>query len=219
MDLGSSEVTCREHEVVACDDVEHAGKPVLCHPHGLARNAGRHELVLDLAPDRLLGGLRAVLARFVLGVDGRKPDDPRPTARCDLHRQRVQPTDTRVERDRAERVDTGNRRAHDSGALGGRNVVRLEHEPCQPDVGEAAGKGKIVDPPLRQIGLDVDVQVVGAANELTSPGGSTVQWPASASSASSSGTGGVPLMWNEAIVFIPHACPFARSACDQITGS
>ena len=78
-------------------------------------------------------------ACLVLGVDGRQPDDPRaPRAPRSRRRLRVQPADARVERDRAERVDPGHRRAHDRGALGGRHVVRLEHEAREPELGEAA---------------------------------------------------------------------------------
>ena len=104
VDLGAAEVARREHEVVAGDDREHAREAVRRDAHGLAADAGGRELVLDLAPDRLLGRLRAVLARLVLGVDGRQPDDARTAARGDLDRLRVQPADPGVERDRAERV-------------------------------------------------------------------------------------------------------------------
>ena len=218
MDLGAAEVPGREHEVVARDDLEHLREPVLRQLHRRARDAGRGELVLDLAPDRLLRGLGPVLARLVLGVDRRQPDDPRAFARRDLDRLRVQPADAGVERDRAERVDARHRRAHDGRSLGRRHVVRLEHEARQPELGEAAREPEVVDAPLREIRLDVDVQVVGAADELARAR-PTAQWPAPARSSSSSGTGGVPLMWNEATVCIPHAWPFARSACDQTTAS
>jgi hypothetical protein len=30
-------------------------------------------------------------------------------------------------------------------------------------------------------------------------------------------TGGVPWVWNDSIVFRPHACPLARSACVHVT--
>ncbi len=170
MDLGSAQMPGREHDVVTGDDREHASEPLLGQGHRCACDAGRRELVLDLAPDRLLGGLGAVLARLVLGVDGRQPDDPRAFTGRDLDRQRVQPADTGVQRDRAERIDTGHRRAHDGRSLGRGHVVRLEHEARQAELGEAAREPEVVDPPLREIRLDVDVQVVGTAHELSCAG-------------------------------------------------
>ena len=108
VDLGPAEVPGREHEIVARDDrrARSRGRPSVSRTGSLA-DAGCDELVLDLPPDRLLGGLRPVLARLVLGVDRRQPDDPRAAARRDLDRLRVQPADAGVERDRAERVDAG----------------------------------------------------------------------------------------------------------------
>ena len=110
-----------------------------------------------------------VLARLVLGVDGRQPDDPRATPRRDLDRLRVQPADAGVQRDRAESIHARHGGAHDGRPLRRRRVVRLEHESRQPELGEAPGEPEIVDPPLRQIRLDVDVEVVRAANQLACP--------------------------------------------------
>ena len=75
--------------------------------HRAACDAGRLELVLDHAPHGLLRRLRAVLARLVLGVDRRQPDDARAAARRDLDRLGVQAADAGVERDRAERAHPG----------------------------------------------------------------------------------------------------------------
>ncbi|HEY3614642.1 MAG TPA: hypothetical protein VGK92_13090 [Gaiellales bacterium] len=88
------------------------------------------------------------------------------TARRDLHRLRVEAADAGVERDRAERVDARHRGAHDGRALRRRHVVRLEHEAGEAELREAPRERDVVDPPLREIRLDVDVQVVGAAHEL-----------------------------------------------------
>jgi hypothetical protein len=44
--------------------------------------------------------------------------------------------------------------------------VRLEHEAREAEVGEAMRETEIVDAPLRKVRLDVDVQVVGATDEL-----------------------------------------------------
>ena len=90
-----------------------------------------------------------------------------PPPRRDLDRQRVQSADAGVERDRAERADARHGGAHDRRALRRRRVVRLEHEARQPELGEAAREPEIVDAPLREVRLDVDVQVVGAADKLT----------------------------------------------------
>ena len=171
VDLGSAQMPRREHDVVAGDDLEHSSEPLLGQLHRRARDPGRRELVLDLAPDRLLGGLGPIFTRLVLGVDGRQPDDPRAFARRDLDRQRVQPADAGVQRDRAERIDARHRRAHDGRSLGRGHVVRLEHEARQAELGEAPREPEVVDPPLRQIRLDVDVQVVGPAHELSCAGG------------------------------------------------
>jgi hypothetical protein len=44
--------------------------------------------------------------------------------------------------------------------------VRLEHEAREPQLGEAPGQTDVVDPALDHVGPDVDVQVVGAADQL-----------------------------------------------------
>ena len=170
VDLGAAEMPRREHELVASDHLEHAREAALGELHRLARDAGGRELVLDLPPDRLLGGLPAVLARLVLGIDRRQPDDPRTAARGDLDGLRVQPADTGVERDRPERIHAGHRPPHHGRALCGRHVMRLEHEAGQAELAEAAGEREVVDAALRQVGLDVDVEVVGAAHELARAG-------------------------------------------------
>ncbi len=56
-------------------------------------------------------------------------------------------------------------RRDDLGALGGRRVVRLEREACEPQLGEALRERAVVDPPLRHVRSDVDVQVVRALHE------------------------------------------------------
>ena len=167
VDLRAAEVSRREHDVVARDDVEHLREAAVHQLHGLASHAGGDELLLNRPPHRLLRRLGAVLARLVLGVDRRQPDDPRTAAGRDLDRLRVEPADARVERDRAEDIDTRHGVAHDGRALRRRRVVRLEHEPGKPELGEPAREPEVVDPPLREIRLDVDVEVVRAADELT----------------------------------------------------
>src|SRR5207244_12644214 len=78
----------------------------------------------------------------------------------------VEATDTGVEGDRAERIDARHGPAHDGGALGRRRVVRLEHKAGEPELGETVRKVDVVDVALREVGLDVDVQVIGATDEL-----------------------------------------------------
>ena len=170
VDLGATEVPCCEHEVVPGDNREDLRERLIRQLHRPGRDAGRRELVLDLAPRRRLRRPRPVFTRLVLGVHRRQPDDARALARCDLDRQVVQPPDAGVERDRAESVDAGNGRTHDGRALRRRHVVRLQHEARKPELGEPMREPEVVDAPLREIGLDVDVQVVRAADELTCPG-------------------------------------------------
>ena len=170
VDLGPAEVPGREHELVTGDDLEHPREAVRREPHGLGRHAGGRELVLDLAPDRLLGRLGAVLTGLVLGVHGRQPDDPRTSPGRDLDRLRVEPADAGVERDRTQGVDAGHGAPHDGCALRRGRVVRLEHEARQPELAEAAGEREVVDAPLREVGLDMDVQIVGPADELARAG-------------------------------------------------
>ena len=167
VDLGPAEVPRREHEIVARDDVEHLREPVrrvsttgpLATPTAansswIARQTG------------CFAGLGPVLARLVLGVDRRQPDDPRASPGRDLDRLRVQSADAGVERDRAQSVHARHGAAHDGRPLRRRRVVRLEHEAREPELGEAAREPEIVDAPLREVRLDVDVEVVGAADEL-----------------------------------------------------
>ena len=107
VDLGAAEVAGREHEAVAGDDLEHARAGSSSRRTGPPATPAASNSSWIVAPDRLLGRLRAVLARLVLGVDRRQPDDARAAPRGDLHRLRVQPADARVERDRAERSTPG----------------------------------------------------------------------------------------------------------------
>ena len=165
-DLGPAEMPGCDDQLMACDDPEHRLEGRGRDRYRPARHPRGDELVLNLSPDRLLRRLRPVLARLVLRVDRRQPDDARPAPRRDLHRLRVQPTDTRVERDRTESIDSRHGRAHDGSALGRRHVVRLEHEPRQPELGEPVRERQVVDPPLCEIRVDVDVEVVRAADEL-----------------------------------------------------
>ena len=44
--------------------------------------------------------------------------------------------------------------------------MRLEHEARQPELGEAASQGEVVDPALDHVGPDMDVKVVCAANQI-----------------------------------------------------
>ena len=155
---------------MARDDGEHGVEPVLGQPHRRASDAGGGELVLDHSPDRLLGGLWAVLARLVLGVDRGQPDNARSLSRRDLHGLCVQPTDPVVEGDRAEGVDAGHSASHDGSALGRGRVVRLQHEAREAELGETAREREVVDPALREIRLDVDMQVVCPADELSRAG-------------------------------------------------
>ena len=151
---------------MARDHFKHPSDTAGREQHRPGGDADRLELLLDDAPDRLLVGRRPVLTRLVLGIDGRQPDNPRAAARGNLHRLRVQPADAGVQRNRAEHIDARGRSANDGSPLGGREVVRLEHEAGKPELGEAPGEREVVDPPRREIGLDVDVQVIRAANEL-----------------------------------------------------
>ena len=52
--------------------------------------------------------------------------------------------------------------------------MRLEHEARKPELGEPMREPEVVDAPLREIGLDVDVQVVRAADELARPADGSV---------------------------------------------
>ena len=166
MDLGPAEVPGGEHEPVAGDDVEHLREAALRQLHRPVRHSHRRELLLDRPPDRLLRRLRTLLVRLVLGVDRRQPDDPRASPGRDLDGLRVQSADAVVERDRAQCSDARHGGTHNRRPFRRRRVVRLEHEARQPELGEAPGEAEVVDAPLGQVWLDVDVKVVGAADEL-----------------------------------------------------
>ena len=170
VDLFPTEMPGGEGQVVARNHLEHSREAALGQPHRLARDPGRGELVLDRAPDRLLGRVEAGAARLVLGVDGRQPDDPGASSGCDLDRLSVQAADAGIQRDRAQGVHARYGTAHDGRPLRRRGIVGLEHEAREPELGEAASEAEIVDPPRCEVGLDVDVEVVGAANELARAG-------------------------------------------------
>ena len=166
-------MTGREHEAVPGDRAEHGprlgqhGAVGVDDRHRLELEARRAQLALQLHPDRDPRPRRELrlLAALVDGVDGREPDGARALARGDLDRDGVHPADGAVERDRTEHLDAGDRRAHDRRALRGRGVVRLQLEPAQPELGEAACERHVVDPPRNDVRRDVHVRVERAAQE------------------------------------------------------
>ena len=109
-DLVPAEMTGTEDEAVARDDVEHLeglgnqSSSVVDDRHGLAREAGLAERQLECDPDGNLL-VPTCLQHLVLLVDsgdGREPHDTRALPRCDLHRERIQPADGTIERDRPQ---------------------------------------------------------------------------------------------------------------------
>ena len=98
------------------------------------------QLELEAHPDRDLaagvGGEDLVL--LVRRAPRSASTRPGALARGDLDRDRVEPADGAVERDRADRVDPGHGLADDPRALRGRRVVRLQAEPREPELREAA---------------------------------------------------------------------------------
>ena len=127
------------------------------------------QVVLERGPHRHLVarlGLGAA-GRLVHRVHRRHPHDARSLARGDLDGECVHPTDGPVEGDRAQHRDPGDDAPHDRGALRRRRVVRLEDEPGQPELLEPSRERDVVDPPLDDVGRDVDVHVEGAADEIS----------------------------------------------------
>ena len=98
--------------------------------------------------------------------DRREPHDPRPFARRDLDRQRVEPADAAVERDGAEHGDPRDGLGHHLGALGGGGVVRLQPEAGLAGLQAAPRELDVCDPPRDEVRRDVDVVVDAAADEL-----------------------------------------------------
>ena len=172
-DLVAAEVPRAEDEVVARDDVEHLERlgqqrpPVVDDRHGLAGEAGLAEGELERDPDGHLR-VRAGLQHLVLLVhrrDGREPDDAGALPRRDLDRERVEPADGAIERDRPEHDDTGDSGRDDLRPLGRRAVVGLEPEPGLARLQAAAGELDVGDAPGDEVRRDVDVVVDRAANE------------------------------------------------------
>jgi hypothetical protein len=177
-DLVPAEVAGRQHEAVLGDQLadgpQRRERPCLL-VEDLDR--GRLEpllgqLALQGEPHRWRRSRRQVVRgpAVVGGVDGRHPDDPRAEARRDLDRHRVETAQRGVEADRADGVNTGHSGVHHARALGGRNVVRLEDEARQADLVEATRQLEVGDAALHDVGRDVDVGVVGAADDVPGPG-------------------------------------------------
>ena len=172
-----AEVTGGEDQVVACDRPQH----VAClreelpgrigDLHRLDAEPELVELVLEPRPlGHVVAGLRLRAPRgFGRRVDRRHPDDPRALACGDLDGERIHPSDGAVERQRPDRTHARHGRGDDLRALGGRGVVRLEPEARQPHFGETMRERDVVDPALRHVGSDMDVEVVGSFDELTRP--------------------------------------------------
>ena len=148
------EVSGRQDQIVPRDRAEHvAGLRQEAtvgrrHVHRLDAETELAQLVLEAGPLRhLVARLRLRTARRLRrGVDGRHPHDARALAGRDLDRERVHPADCPVERQRPDDLDAGDGR-DDLRALGGRGVVRLECEPGEPELDEAARERDVVDPP------------------------------------------------------------------------
>ena len=154
-------------------DVEHLVRlgqqrpSVVDDRHGLAREAGLAEGELERDPDGHLL-VRACLQHLVLlvdGRDGREPHDAGALPRRDLDRERVEPADGAIERDRSQHDDAGNRGCHDLRPLGRRAVVGLETEPRLAGLQAAPGELDVGDAPGDEVRRDVDVVVDRAANQ------------------------------------------------------
>ena len=115
--------------------------------------------------------------------------------------------------------DTRDRGAHDGRTLGGRHVVRLEHEAGQPDLERSGARARGRRSAARRGRARRGRAGRPRRGRARARRAGGLSGRRRARSSSSCGTGGVPLMWNDATVCIPHACPFARSACVHTTGS
>ena len=105
------------------------------------------------------------LVLLVDGGDGREPHDAGALPGGDLDRERVEPADRAVERDRPQHDDAGNGGGDDLRALGRRRVVGLEPEPRLARLEAAAGELDVGDPPGDEVRRDVDVVVDRAADQ------------------------------------------------------
>jgi hypothetical protein len=174
-DLVARQVPRAEDHLMPGDDFEDRvglgeQRPLLVDDgHRLAGEAGLAQGELEAHPDRHLA-LRVGGEDLVLLVDRRhrrEPHDPRPFARRDLDRQRVEAADAAVERDGTEHRDPRDGLGHHLGALGGRGVVRLQPEAGLPCLQAAPRELDVGDPPRDEVRCDVHVVVDAAADELS----------------------------------------------------
>lgn len=177
LDLGGAEVAGRQGHVVLGDDPQHlAGDladPALLVERldGVGSHAVGAQLVLELGPHRGRGALghRGGTRALVGAVDGGQPHHLGAAAAGDVDGDGVEPADRAVERDGSDRMAGGHGGVDHRGALGRGDVVRLQHESGQADLGEAGSQGEILDAPPHHVGGDVDVGVVGPLDQLPRP--------------------------------------------------
>ena len=169
----ASEVARGEDQVVACDRPQHVSRlgqepsVGIGDVHGVDAQSEAPKLVLEPRP---LGNLVPVLrlgppGRLRGRVDRRHPDDPGALARGDLDGEGVHAAHGPVEGQSADDLHLRDESRDDLRALGRGRVVRLEREPREPELGETLRERAVVDPPLRHVRSDVDVQVVRALHE------------------------------------------------------
>ena len=126
-------------------------------------DARGRQFQLDLRPERQLrvGAVRTP-GGFVGRVHRRHPNNLAAGTPRQFDRHRIQSAHAVVQRDGAVGADPRNGFGDHLRALGGREIVRLQHESLQPVRQEFLGQVQIVDAPLDHIRRHVHLQIVGA---------------------------------------------------------
>src|SRR5262249_61388423 len=99
-----------------------------------ASNRGRSDLSLNLGPERKLVIRTARPAGRLVGrIYSRHPDDLVAGAARDFERDRVQPANAVIKRNRSVGHNTGYGAGHDLCAFCSWNIVRFQYETAQAD--------------------------------------------------------------------------------------
>ena len=142
------------------------------HGDGVAAHALRPELVLHPCPGGQDGTRPRLLTarRLVEGVERGQPHEAAADPGGHLHGDGIEAADGLVERDRPDHVDAGFRGLHDRGPLGRGGVVGLEHESRHAQLTKAAREREVGRPAPEDVRVEVQVQVVRSANEVSGTG-------------------------------------------------
>src|SRR5207247_7420581 len=133
------------------------------------RNAFGSEFPLNFLPKRKLR-VRSIetACGFVSGIDRGHPHNLCSRSSGNLERDRIETANTVIERNRAVGLNSRDGTPDNFGSFSGWNVMRLQDKSLQSARKKILRQIDVVDAPLDDVGLDMNLQVISASNGFPS---------------------------------------------------